>query len=135
MTLLHGDADSSNVFYPQDPDAHDPLIFDWESCTRGLGVYDICRFVLAPALPPEERRVFEEKLLKRYHNCLIPEGVQDYTWEDCLHDYRLSIIAHLQVPLEVTYDWLDGLPHQRALERIAANIVAFEDWECKELLL
>lgn len=134
LTLLHGDADCSNVFFPRNPETHGPLIFDWESCTRGLGVYDICRFILESAPPPERRQALEKNLLRRYYDGLSAEGIRNYSWEDCLYDYRLSIIAHLQTWLEVTYEWFDGRPTRHGKEGLEANINAFKDWDCAELL-
>ena len=31
-------------------------------------------------------------LLRDYHQILVDNGIQGYTFEECLHDYRLSLL-------------------------------------------
>lgn len=41
----------------------------------------------------------EESILRHYHSSLLSFGVKGYTWEDCLLDYRYSVISHLFIPV------------------------------------
>jgi thiamine kinase-like enzyme len=123
LTLLHGDFHIWNIIYPRDPQDHPPLLVDWETYKRGIGVYDLA-YLLITALDIPARRAQEKHLLRHYHNGLLSAGIKQYDWQECLQDYRLSIIANLFPPLM----W-------NLTERINFAMMAFEDWNCMELLV
>jgi len=52
---------------------------------------------------PERRAAMEKGLIKRYHDGLLKHGVENYDWEDCWHDYRLSVIRTLFFPILFWY--------------------------------
>jgi hypothetical protein len=54
-------------------------VIDVANCVRGQ-------------LEPEVRRTAESQLLRLYHDALVANGVQDYTFEQCLTDYRLATV-------------------------------------------
>ena len=121
LTLLHGDLHSWNIFYPRDPARHGLYLLDWETYKRGIGPYDLC--YLVGNQPPEHRRQIETDLLRHYHGRLVQGGVSDYTWEDCLYDYRLAAVATLFPPL----GW-------QSLDALNMRLEQFRDWRCEELL-
>ena len=41
---------------------------------------------------PEDRRAIEMDLLRAYHQILVDHGIQGFTFEQCLHNYRLSLL-------------------------------------------
>ena len=90
-TLIHGDYRLDNCFFREEAGSISPIIFDWEFCVRGRGAYDVATF-LGEVLPPERRRAEEMGLLQAYHSALIAGGATGYTFEECLHDYRLSML-------------------------------------------
>ncbi|MDP6495885.1 MAG: hypothetical protein QGI09_10825, partial [Dehalococcoidia bacterium] len=67
------------------------VVFDWEFCARGRGTYDVATFI-SEAFPPERRRNEEMGLLRMYHSLLLEYGIRNYSFEDCLRDYRLSML-------------------------------------------
>jgi hypothetical protein len=67
------------------------VVLDWQLMRRGRGVFDVA-FVLSQSLEPQERRAVEMDLLTAYHRILLEDGVQRYTFEQCLHDYRMSLL-------------------------------------------
>lgn len=91
LTISHGDFRLDNCFLGTAANPHNLVVFDWQYCSRGRGILDVGAFILE-AYSPSDRRRDEMDLLKAYHSQLIKNGVDNYTFEDCLHDYRLSIL-------------------------------------------
>lgn len=123
LTLIQGDAQLGNVLLPRDPQLNRPVIIDWEGCIRGLGVWDLARTLIQTGLPSAERQELEGILLPNYQARLAESGIKDYSLEDCMADYRLSVLANI--------------PHALARESHAyleSAMRAFRDWECDELL-
>lgn len=119
LTLIHGDYHIWNIFFPHDSEQGQPLILDWETYKRGFGVYDLA-YLLLTCLTVEQWRELEQPLLQRYHHKL---AIATYTWQNCLADYKLAIIANLFPPL---------LWHNK--EQLLKTVTAFEDWSCEQLL-
>ena len=90
-TVVHGDYRLDNCFFSTNADPQQVAVLDWEFCTRGRGAYDVATFV-SEAFPPWKRRKVELGLLKEYHSILEERGVRGYTFEECLYDYRLSML-------------------------------------------
>lgn len=97
-TIVHGDLRLDNCFFPATGGAPSPVVFDWEFCVRGRGVNDVATFI-SDAYAPQERRNVESGLLRVYHSALADNGVSGYSFEECLRDYRLSM-------LEVVVFWI-----------------------------
>ena len=134
-TIVHGDLRLDNCFFPATGDAAPPVVFDWEFCVRGRGVNDVATFI-SDTFAPHERRNVETGLLRTYHAALADNGVSGYSFEECLRDYRLSM-------LEVVVFWIviggycdytgdrAALYLRNSLERFAA---AVSDLASTELL-
>ncbi len=97
-TIVHGDLRLDNCFFPSDAGARWPVVFDWEFCVRGRGVNDVATLI-SDTYAPQERRNVEMGLLRTYHAALVDNGVSGYSFEECLRDYRLSM-------LEVVVFWI-----------------------------
>lgn len=121
LTLLHGDLHRWNIFYPKNLETHGLYFLDWETYKRGIGPYDLCYLVGVEL--PERRRDIERTLLRYYYDGLVNGGVLDYSWEDCLYDYRLSAIA----TLFPTFGWQN-------LSEFKIQRIRFDDWDCEALL-
>ena len=121
LTLLHGDLHQWNLFYPKNRAIDRLYFFDWETYKRGIGPYDLCYLVGGES--PQQRREVEKDLLRYYYDGLISGGVLGYSWEDCIYDYRLSVIATLFPPI----GWQD-------MYRFKPREIQFQDWNCQELL-
>ena len=91
MTVVHGDYRLDNFFFSTKGDCYSVVVMDWEFCGRGRGAYDVATFV-SEAFPPQQRRKEELGLLRYYHSILEENGATGYLFEDCLFDYRLSML-------------------------------------------
>lgn len=100
-TLTHFDYQLDNIFFPQ-PEATDTLIVvDWQVINIGRGVIDVSNLI-GGNIEPGTRAAVEMDLIKMYHQCLIENGVQAYSFQQCLKDYKVSMLNHLARHIIVT---------------------------------
>lgn len=85
-TLIHGDLIPDNMLY-----SHNACrILDWKGWRLGFGVDDLAHMI--PFYWDARKRKFEEpRLLKRYWGELFRLGIQDYSYDDMMIDYRVSL--------------------------------------------
>lgn len=101
VSLVHGDFRLDNLLFDDEPA---PRVVDWQGVARGPAVYDVAYFLsgaLLPSVPVEA----ELELLAGYHRALLAAGISDYAFDDCLRDYRRSLLGVLH--RMVTIDWVD----------------------------
>lgn len=122
LTLLHGDYHFGNVFLPNPPLTRDVAILDWECAQIGIGAFDLA-YLMVHSHHSQQRREFERSLLKLYHDNLRYHGIENYSWDECLYDYRLGLLATLFVPI-----------HWNTPRAFKHPINACRDWACHELL-
>ena len=90
-TVVHGDYRLDNCFFSRSHNSQQVAVIDWEFCTKGRGTYDVATFI-SEAFSPRRRRQVELSLLREYHSILEERGVRHYSLEECLYDYRLSML-------------------------------------------
>ena len=111
------------------------MVFDWEFCARGRGTYDVATFI-SEAFPTQQRREEEMGLLRMYHATLLEQGVGGYGFDECLEDYRLSMLEILVFWI-VTGGYCD-YEGERATAYLHNSLARFDaaiaDLACMELL-
>lgn len=122
LTLVQGDAHLGNVFFDRDPDSDHLYLLDWDTYQRGIGPWDLA-YMLVVSHAPSIRRKVESRILQLYHRYLLSFGVTGYSYDQCVADYRLSILGCLFPPIA----WKKPL-------FLGYALAAFEDWNCSELL-
>ncbi|MDE2861176.1 MAG: phosphotransferase [Chloroflexota bacterium] len=122
-TVIHGDFRLDNCFFREEDGSIEPIVFDWEFCARGRGAYDVATF-LSEALTPEQRRAEEMDLLQAYHDALLGGGATGYSFEECLRDYRLSMLEVLVFWI-VTGGFCD-FGGERATEYLRGSLAKFD---------
>ena len=88
-TLIHNDVQADNLFFG-DVD-EEVILIDWQMVTYACCVIDVANWIRGQ-LEPGVRRTAESQLLRLYHDALVANGVHDYTFEQCLADYRLATV-------------------------------------------
>ena len=131
LTLIHGDANFSNVLLPRDPNRERALIIDWQLWGSSFAAEDLVHMI-ALFWNKEYRLNMEKSLLQHYHRRLVHHGVKNYTWNDCWYDYRLAII--LRVLFMPMWFWSSGVPESSWQRSLTQAVQAFEDLGCQELL-
>jgi Ser/Thr protein kinase RdoA (MazF antagonist) len=131
LTLIHGDANFSNVLLPHDADEGRALIIDWQLWGVSFATEDLSHLI-ALFWAAEHRQRMEKDLLKRYHRGLVAQGVVGYTWMDCWEDYRLAVL--LRVLFMPVWFWLSGSSASWWERSLVRAVQAMEDLGCVELL-
>jgi thiamine kinase-like enzyme len=131
LTLIHGDANFSNVLLPQKPDKERALIIDWQLWGIGFGTMDLAHLI-ALFWNRAHRQALEKNLLMRYHEGLVRHGVEDYEWTDCWQDYRLSVL--LRVLFMPMWFCVSGSAESWWVHSLERALAAVEDLGCLELL-
>ena len=124
LTLCHPDAHLGNFLLPRLGSGGGVVIIDWHDYRAWIGVRDVAVLLLTDT---GMRRSCERQVLQRYYVSLVAAGVENYAWADLWHDYRLSVLQNLFLPLgnrRQPWGW-------DQLERVTS---AFEDLKCGELI-
>jgi hypothetical protein len=121
-TLVQSDSHLGNILLDRDPASSHIYLLDWDAYQRGIGPWDLaCLLILSHA--PEIRRRVELRILKIYHRALLAHGVANYSFDQCVADYRLAAFVCPFVPIV----W--GRP-----EFVTYALTAFDDWNCADLV-
>jgi hypothetical protein len=94
-TLIHGVYHLSNLVFGPPEEGVPFAVLDWRLMRCGRGVRDAAYF-LNENLPIEDRRSVEIGLLRDYHRILTDNNVRGYSFEQCLHDYKLSLLQRFR---------------------------------------
>jgi hypothetical protein len=135
-TFLHGDFHLHNLLFGAAPGARTLAVIDWQACSRGRATRDLAHF-LVTGLPPDRRRANEPDLLRLYHATLAEHGVEAYSLEQCLHDYRFTMLDELYflvmvlAHLDFSANEAAGRIRDMAIERVGAAVL---DHNAGELL-
>jgi hypothetical protein len=127
MTLVHGDPHPHNFLFPYDGNGEIYLI-DWAVWHRQLGTFDIFYMMDGHS---GRRELVEEPLVRYYHDQLLAQGISGYDWQQCWHDYKLSIISFL--PFNIFW-FAHGTPPQVWYNGLYDSVNAFIALGCEELL-
>ena len=130
VTLAHGDSHFWQFMYPHDEVKDRVYLIDWQVWHIGLGADDLA-YMIALRWYPERRQQMEGDLLRRYHDGLLGQGVEGYSWEDFWMDYRMGAIRNLFVPAVF---WSMQIPAGVWWSHLERAMLAFQDLNCAELL-
>ena len=90
-TIRHDDYQPCNVFFLTQAKGDLSLaVIDWQLISLGRGVNDMAYFVIR-GVSSAVRQTHEMGWLKMYHTILVENGVEGYTFDQCLHDYRMAL--------------------------------------------
>ena len=130
LSLIHGDANFSNVLLPHHPDNGRAMIIDWQLYGISFPAEDLAHLI--PLFwDREHRQAMERDLLQRYHQQLIRHAVQDYDWTDCWEDYRRAVVLRaLFMPM---WFCLSGSPESWWHACLGRAMQAVDDLHCLEL--
>lgn len=120
ITLIHGDFHLlGNLFTSKTTDAI--RFIDWADCKPGLGPHDIAYCLISAPTP--DRITRDTSVLRRYYHRLLKLGITGYGWDQCLWDYRFSLLTNL---LQCVL--------QRSLAWFRKTMAIIRIWRCAELL-
>lgn len=129
VTLVHGDSHIHNFMMPAAPGGF-PILVDFQFWGAGIGAGDLAHLTRV-AFPEEFSRTLHEPLARQYYGVLLERGVQGYSWETCLDDYRKHVADMLLIPVwqyaafGLTYEhWADSIPRLLLNYRCVAEAAA-----------
>lgn len=134
-TLVHGDYHLGNLLFASEEGGVPFAVIDWQLLRRGRAVRDVAYF-LSENLLPAARRAVEMELLTDYHRRLLAGGVQNYTFSDCMTDYRLALLQRFRA-LVSTIAVMPFTPAERQMHvdvLLPRNIAAILDHNPGELI-
>jgi hypothetical protein len=112
LTIVHYDYHPDNLFFGAVEDSVPFAVVDWQTYMLGRGVHDVAR-LLGGSLPSEERRASEMDLLAMYHTLLVRGGIEGYPFDQCLYDYRFSMLdCMFRIVINVGGDSASRTPEQ-----------------------
>ena len=133
FTIIHGDVGSANILVPRQGNYPIYIIdrqpFNW-SLTIWLGVFDIA-YALVLDWDIETRRQHEVPILKHYHEHLIKNGVQNYTWEQLYNDYKLCVVLAVYIATEYFRGGVNGQWTHVWLSMLQRALTACDDLKCQ----
>lgn len=89
QTIVHGDFHAGNhLFNPRD----ECRVIDFQFVGTGR-VADELAYFFTISFDPDPQA--EETLLHRYHHALVAAGVQAYSYDQLVHEYRVSVLTML----------------------------------------
>ncbi|HIA15620.1 MAG TPA: hypothetical protein EYN72_02340 [Dehalococcoidia bacterium] len=94
-TLIHGGYPLGDLVFGPPEEGVPFAVLDWQLMRCGRGVRDAAYF-LSENLQFEDRRSVEIGLLRDYHRILSGNSVRGYSFEQRLHDYKLSLLQRFR---------------------------------------
>jgi hypothetical protein len=85
--LTHTDCRAENYLFGGSAGDDAVTMLDFQLSTRHVGTWDIANF-MGMSVPVEERRLWEQQVVRHYHDTLLASGVTGYDFEQCWRDYR-----------------------------------------------
>jgi hypothetical protein len=135
FTLIHGDAGHNNILVPHVGNRPLYIIdrqpFDW-SLTTWLGVYDLY-YAMVLDWPVELRRQLEMQVLERYYEHLLEKGVEAYSWQQLVDDYRLCVAMGVYIATEYCRGGINERRIPVWLPMLQRSLTAIDDLDCSEL--
>ena len=132
LTLTHGDCYLSQFLCPIVPAGGQTYLIDFQGPATDLCTIDLV-FLFATFWTSAQRQEGEreQRLLRCYHQALQARGVQAYSWDDLMADYRLALIFMLSYPI---WDQTNGSRKSYWWPKLQCLTAAFQDWDCVALL-
>jgi hypothetical protein len=136
QTIIHGDYRIDNMLLPETDQGVEIVAVDWQNTTGGRGPHDIAYFS-SQSCGPEMRGETEMRALKRYHEILVDEGVKQYSFDECLEDFRYNLMITMITPIAVCGTLDAG--NERGMElgkvMLERSLSSLEAMQCADLLL
>jgi len=132
LTLINGDCYFIQFLCPKRPESDRTHMIDLDSINACLPAFDL--MYLFTTFWTREQRLEggrEMSALKRYHERLQEGGVSNYSFDELLLDYRVSIALNVLHPI---WDQQHGASDAYWRPKLSCCVAAFQDWDCMELL-
>lgn len=133
-TLLHADYQLENLMFGHTGEGSF-FVVDWQFVKRGRGIWDVAYF-LSQNLVPADRQAIEMDLLHDYLRILDDHGVRNYSFDDAMYDYRISLLHRFGALIST----IAAMPFTKKQIRMHVDVLlprtiaAVLDHDCRSLL-
>ncbi len=100
VTIAHTDCRAENYLFGGSAGDDVVTMLDFQLLTRHVGTYDISNF-LGMSVTTENRRAWQDDVVKHYHESLVANGVTGYDYEQCHRDFRFCLLQQAWAQLAV----------------------------------
>ena len=128
ITLSQGDCYIGQFLVPKDPDHVLAKIVDFQEVSANLPAFDLG--YLLSFFPPENHADAIDSL-KRYHAVLKSSGIDTYSFNDLVDDYRLMLCFLIYVPV---WDQSYGASESYWRPKFRNVMRDFKSFECMDFL-
>ena len=128
LTLTHNDCYFVQFLSPKSGQMPTYLV-DFQTVCTDFAARDLV-YLMAAFWTREQRRLYERGVLERYHHLLSAHGVEGYSLETLLLDYRLMLIDMVFHPV---WDTTYGADPSYWQPKLTCLTDAYRDWRCDEL--
>jgi hypothetical protein len=129
VTICNGDSHIFNFMLPTNKNKM-PIIVDFQFWGEGIGTGDLAHLTRV-SFSDENRKSIQLDLVEHYYKSLLKEGVIDYSWKNCLNDYRKSVASMVLIPL-----WqysVFGIKFDKWIGNLQGLVDNYEYLRCYEL--
>ncbi len=130
ITVCNGDSHIYNFMVPYD-NSNEPVITDFQFWGNGLGTGDLAHLTRVN-FSDELKKTIQIPLIKRYYETLQKYGVKNYSWEECLNNYRREVASMVLIPM-----WqfcCFGLKYEEWIGDVEGLIFNYECMNCEEII-
>jgi len=96
FTFVHGDYHPKQMFFGEKGSDEDFVMIDWQLPLRGPGANDLARIIVL-GMDTDTRRREEPRLMLKYLDLIKELGVNDYSMDDLIEDYRTGIFTSTSI--------------------------------------
>lgn len=134
VTLTHGSPRPQNIYIRGSAGFPEVVLISWQAVGLRPGPWDLSIF-LAVGLTVEDRRSHETRLLRKYHDLLVANGIKGYPFDRVVADYRFGLLRLLILFAILDDNLVLSTPAGQGLvDRYIERSVALRDWKCGEIL-
>jgi len=101
QTFAHTDVRADNFLFGGSAGDGVVTVLDFQLSTRHVGAWDIANF-LGASITTENRRAWQDDLLREYHDALTELGVTDYDFDDLVFHYRMCAMHQALAQIAVS---------------------------------
>lgn len=134
-TFIHGDYRQDNLITLQNQGQIETAAIDWQLSGVGQGPFDVAYF-MCQSVTTDLRRQIEKDIVEYYHQSLLNNGVDNVSFDECWHDYRLWTLFCLVYPILSCggMDLGNEKNKERSIIMLQRNLAAVDDLECREFV-
>jgi thiamine kinase-like enzyme len=121
-TLNHEDVNRGNLLFPKDGSDR-PMLIDWQLAGQKVLPFDLSYF-LVKSLTVEQRREYENELLKEYYALLSEQIRTIYSFDRLILDYRACLTRSMLSAVTRMGPKFDSQPERfKSADKLATRVI------------